>query len=208
MASATQARTQHASQGFAQTPKRSTLGPKLVAGLGACVMLAAVVAITTSDESSSSAAASSPPAPIVAQNVSMPPQTVASPAPPAAIAAPLQAFVAAPPLPPPPVAQVPPQRSTQCDLAQRKFYVAGNGIVRIHAGAYVSAPVTLGPYPQTVAFPASRPAPGTETIEAIVVEGSASTVVMTSDLPGFRKVITGLRGESSFNASWKSLGNC
>jgi hypothetical protein len=185
------------------------LGPKLVAGLGACLMLAAVVAITTSDESASSAAASSPSVPtaIVAQSVPTPAQAVANPAPPVTTTSPLSAFAAISP-PPPPVAQVPPQRPTQCDLAQRKFYVAGNGIVRIRAGEYVSAPVTLGPYAQTVAFPASRPAPGTETIQTIVVEGSASTVVMTSDLPGFRRVITGLRGESTFTAKWQSLGNC
>jgi hypothetical protein len=209
MASATQARTQRASQGFAQAPKKSMLGPKMVAGLGACVMLAAIVAITTSDENSSSAAASSPPAAaaIVAQDVPTPPQAVANPVPPAATTTPLSAFAAISP-PSPPVAQVPPQRPPQCDLAQRKFYVAGNGIVRIHAGEYVSAPVTLGPYPQTVAFPASRPAPGTEAPQTIVVEGSASTVVMTSDLPGFRRVITGLRGESSFTAKWQPLGNC
>jgi hypothetical protein len=144
------------------------------------------------------------------QSIAMPPQPqlVVNPAPPA-IAAPEPAFAAVspPPLQAPAIAQTPP-RPRQCDLSQRRFYVAGNGVIRISAGEYLSEPVTLGPYPQTISFPAARPAPGTEVVQTIVVEGSASTVVMTSDLPGFRRVLTGLRGTSSFTAKWQSLSNC
>jgi hypothetical protein len=172
-------------------------------------MLAAVIAITASDESSQPSAAPATvalqSAPAIAQ-----PQLTANPAPaaPPAITAPVPAIAAIspPPLQAPATFQIPPQR--QCELAQRKLYVAGNGVVRISAGEYVSAPVTLGPYPQTVAFPAARPAPGTEAIQTILVEGSASTMVMTSDLPGFRRVFNGLRGSSSFTVKWQPLGNC
>ncbi len=85
--------------------------------------------------------------------------------------------------------------------------MAGNGTIRVHAGAYVSQAVTLGPYAQEVTFPAARPAAGTVD-EIIEVEGQARTVIMTSDLPGFRKIFNGLRGSSSFNARWQSLRNC
>jgi hypothetical protein len=183
----------------------------VAAGFVACLMLATVVAITMSDEGSQSAVSASPPATIALQSVATTTTPMINPAPPTpAIAAPPPVFAAISPPPPlqAPVVQAPPQK--QCDLSpsQRKFYVAGNGVIRIFAGEYVSQPVTLGPYPQTVAFPAARPAPGTEVVQTIVVEGNASTVVMTSDLPGFRRVLTGLRGTSSFNAKWQSLGNC
>jgi hypothetical protein len=215
MASAAQPQTQPARRSAPAT-KASVLGPKVFATFGVCVMLAVVVAITTSDESSQSSASPSPPTTVALQGASTlaqpQPQPAANPAPvaPAAIATPLSAFVAASPPPPqaPPIAQVPSQRPTQCELSQRRFYVAGTGIVRISAGDYVSEPVVLGPYPQTIAFPAARPAPGTVAVETIVVEGNAGTVVMTSDLPGFRRVLTGLHGSSSFTAKWASLSNC
>jgi hypothetical protein len=175
------------------------------------VTLAAVVAITS---------LGGPPAP---NQPSASPQTVASinQAPPAPEAAPLRvmantepAFIAMPaapaqpPLYAPSAAPLRPQTPAQCSLPLRKFYVAGNGTVRIHAGDYISPPVELGPYPQEVTFPVPRPEPGREAIDKILVEGRASTVVMTSDLPGFRMVFNGLRGSSSFNAKWAPLRNC
>ena len=112
-------------------------------------------------------------------------------------------FVAPPAAAPAPV---PPQ--AQCSLVQRKFYIAGNGVVRVRDGDFVSSAVVLGPYPQQVLMDLPRPANGFSPPETIVVEGRASTVVMTSDLPGFQKVINHLRGASSFGVQWAPLKNC
>ena len=78
----------------------------------------------------------------------------------------------------------------------RKFYVAGNGIIRIYASGYVSQVVTLGPYPQEVAFPIARPASGVPAPDTILVEGRAGAVIMTTDVPGFRQVMAADRGRS------------
>lgn len=116
--------------------------------------------------------------------------------------------VADPIRPAPPVSAVAPAPPPkQCDQPQRKFYVSGNGTIRIHDGADVSAPVVLDVYPQEVIFPLARPAAGASE-ETITVEGNASAVVMTSDLPSFRQTFYRLRGATSFIAHWVSLRNC
>jgi hypothetical protein len=97
--------------------------------------------------------------------------------------------------------------SRQCGLAQRKFYLAGNGTIRVRAGENVSPPIELEAYPKEVVFPVSRPQSG-PVEETVVVEGTARTVIMTSDLPGFRKTFNRLRGSSSFQAHWQPLRNC
>jgi hypothetical protein len=132
---------------------------------------------------------------------------VAQPAPPTAPAN-IEPAVALPPLPPAYAPAPPAAQPKQCGLPQRKFYVAGNGVVRIHAGNYVSETVALGPYPQVVAIPASRPTPGETAIDTIVVEGRANTVIMTTDLPSFRRVYTNLRGSTSFSVQWVPLREC
>jgi hypothetical protein len=141
-------------------------------------------------------------------------------APPAVQPAPLPAptttqpaFAVAPPIPaPPPPAYVPaptPAQPVQCSSQPlRKFYVAGNGIIRIYASGYVSQVVTLGPYPQEVAFPIARPASGVPAPDTIVVEGRAGAVIMTTDVPGFRQVMSNLRGSSSFEIRWLPLRTC
>jgi hypothetical protein len=129
---------------------------------------------------------------------------VAPPLPP-----PLPAYAPVPPPPLPAYAPAPPPaQPKQCSLPQRKFYVAGNGVIRIHAGDYVSETVALGPYAQVVAIPASRPAPGETAVDTIVVEGRANTVIMTTDLPSFRRVYTNLRGSTSFSVQWVPLREC
>ena len=97
--------------------------------------------------------------------------------------------------------------SRQCGLAQRKFYLAGIGTIRVRAGESVSPPIELDAYPKEVVFPLSRPQSG-PVEETVAVEGVARTVIMTSDLPGFRKTFNRLRGSSSFQAHWQPLRNC
>jgi hypothetical protein len=203
--SAAEARTQSTSAKPASprslSQGKSIVGPKLIAGIGAALTIAVVAAAVTLGE---------PSAPSTAPTQAV--QTAyASPAAPApaevATAAPVAAapamFVAPPAAAPAPV---PPQ--TQCSLVQRKFYIAGNGVVRVRDGDFVSSAVVLGPYPQEVLMDLPRPANGFSPPETIVVEGRASTVVMTSDLPGFQKVINHLRGASSFGVQWAPLKNC
>jgi hypothetical protein len=205
-APAAQERTQRATAAQPVTPsrKKPAIGRKLVAGIGVCVTLAAVAAITSLG---GPPASNLPPAsPQTVASINQAPLRVAANTEPAFIAMP--AAPAQPSFYAPAAAPLPPQTPAQCSLPLRKFYVAGNGTVRIHAGDYISPPVELGPYPQQVTFPVPRPEPGREAIDTILVEGRASTVVMTSDLPGFRMVFNGLRGSSSFNAKWAPLRNC
>jgi hypothetical protein len=214
---AAQSQTQRLTAPQASAPVRKrSINPKLVAGLGVSMTVAVVVAVTSlggmpasniSPASSASAVAlqtetSNLQTPRPVQTI---PMRVTADAETSFV--PLQAAPALPPSYAPAVAPPPPAQK-QCSLPLRKFYVAGNGVIRIHAGDYVSPPVTLGPYAQEVVFPVSRPSPGTEAVDRIVVEGRASTVVMTSDLPGFRQVFNGLRGSSSFDARWAPLRNC
>ncbi len=136
------------------------------------------------------------------------PSSITAIAPPAFPPIPAFATPSQPPLYAPAETQTwqPPQR--ECRLAQRKFYVAGNGTIRIYAGDYASRPVTLGPYPQEVALPAPRPGPGEVAVDRVYVEGQASAVVMTTDVPEFRQVYKNLRGSSYFDVKWLPLRNC
>jgi hypothetical protein len=202
---AVEARTQAASARTAspRSPAKSVIGPKLIAGIGVTLTIAAVAAVVTLSGEPSAPAA--PPAATVetayASPAAPPPAEVATAAPVAAAPA---MFVTPPAVAPAPVVQ--PQ--TQCGLVQRKFYIAGNGIIRVRDGGFVSAPVVLGPYPQEILMDLPRPASGFSAPETIVVEGRATTVVMTSDLPGFHMVINRLRGTSSFDVQWAPLKNC
>jgi hypothetical protein len=205
---AAQQRSQPApSRAFA--PARKKAGPKVAAVIGVSMTLAAVAASMSLGGSPVSnpqtVSAAAPATQQIAASTMAPPAAspdVIVPAIPA-FAAPSQ-----PSLYPPSetLTWQPPQK--QCSLTQRKFYVAGNGTIRIHAGDYVSPAVVLNPYPQEVAFPVPRPQAGMVAIERIVVEGRASTVVMTSDLPEFRQVYRDLRGSTYFDAKWAPLRNC
>ena len=180
---------------------KSIVGPKLIAGIGAALTIAVVAAAVTLNEPSAPPAAST--APIQTAYAGPAAPAPAEPATAAAVAAaPAMLFV------PPAAAPAPVPPSTQCSLVQRKFYIAGNGIVRVRDGDFISSAVVLGPYPQQVLMDLPRPANGFSPPETIVVEGRASTVVMTSDLPGFQKIITHLRGASSFGVQWAPLKNC
>jgi hypothetical protein len=218
---AVEARQATASQASVLAATRPASASRYVAILGFSMTIAAVTATVASlewrDDPPPAAVATqvalqSAPAlqaPPVAQPAPLPAparvEPVVAPPPPP----PLPADAPVPPAPLPAYAAAPPlAQPKQCSLPQRKFYVAGNGVIRIHTGNYVSETVALGPYPQIVAIPASRPAPGETAIDTIVVEGRANTVIMTTDLPSFRRVYTNLRGSTSFSVQWVPLREC
>jgi hypothetical protein len=204
---AAQQRSQPApSRAFA--PARKKAGPKVAAVIGVSMTLAAVAASMSLGGSPASNPQTASAAAPATQQIAA--STLAAPAASPVIVPAIPAFAAPsqPSLYPPSetLTWQPPQK--QCSLTQRKFYVAGNGIIRIYAGDYASPAVVLSPYPQEVAFPVPRPQTGMVAIERIVVEGRASTVVMTSDLPEFRQVYRDLRGSTYFDAKWAPLRNC
>jgi hypothetical protein len=214
--SSSAARAHQTTTSRASTPvaSRQASPSKFVAVLGFSMTLAAVSAAVASLEwpADPQPAAIANQVALKSDPVSQPPPAV-QPAPLPAPTTTQPAFAAAPPIPaPPPPAYAPavvPLPPTQCSSQPlRKFYVAGNGIIRIYASGYVSQVVTLGPYPQEVAFPIVRPASGVPAPDTVVVEGRAGTVIMTTDVPGFRQVLSNLRGSSSFEIRWLPLRTC
>jgi hypothetical protein len=108
----------------------------------------------------------------------------------------------------PELAPVPLADARQCGLNPRKFYLSGNGVIRVRDGDYVSPPIVLDVYPQEIVMPLARPVQGITPLETVVVEGKASVVVMKSDLASFRKVFEHLRGAARFDIQWVPLKNC
>ncbi len=97
----------------------------------------------------------------------------------------------------------------QCQMAPRKLLVStetGSGTVRLRAGSYLSPPIAVSTRPQAVVFPLPRPET-TPVQEVISIEGTASNVVITSDLTGLRHVFD-VAGASAFNVTWKPLKTC
>ncbi|HJZ20080.1 MAG TPA: hypothetical protein VJ226_03935, partial [Bradyrhizobium sp.] len=180
--------------------------PKMICGIGVTFALAVVAAAVMSNPPEPSPGPVAPvmPVHVTEKAVPSPSNRAVSTTPAGAVPAPL---VADPIRPVPPVAAVAPAPPPkQCDQPQRKFYVSGNGTIRIHDGTDVSAPVVLDVYPREVIFPLARPAAGASE-ETITVEGNASAVVMTTDLPSFRRTFYHLKGATSFIAHWVSLRN-
>jgi hypothetical protein len=192
---------------------RSGLSAKMIGGIGATLTLVTVAAVFSSQQPSPGSTA--PAAPVYATVTPAPPPADIATAPVPVVSAPPAPLVFAPDPPSPPVYAAPAPAyvpaapaQKQCSLPQRKFYVSGNGTIRVHDGMYVSDPVVLDLTPQEVTFPLARPASGLSEDETITVEGSASTVLMTTDYPGFRQVFHRLRGATSFVVHWVSLRNC
>jgi hypothetical protein len=100
------------------------------------------------------------------------------------------------------------QQENQCFVLQRKFYFVGRGVIRVRAGGFVSAPVSLDANPQEVVLPLLRPVAGPGVTETIFIDGNAGLVVMTSDLPNFRQVWNNLYGSATFYATWKPMRKC
>ena len=177
----------------------------MIGGIGAALTFIAVAAVLSGPQPLPGSKA--PAAPVYATVTEAPsPANVATV--PAFGGALQAALVAAPDQPSAPTYAPPAPTQKQCRLPQRKFYVSGSGIIRVHDGIYVSAPVVLDSDPQEVTFPILRPEVGTSANETITVEGSASTVLMTTDYPGFRQVFRRLRGATTFIVHWVSLRNC
>lgn len=98
----------------------------------------------------------------------------------------------------------------QCPLAPRKLMLAtetGSGAIRMRAGSYVSPPITLTKEPQAVVFPLPRP-DTTPVEEVIMIEGTATNLVLSSDLTNFRRVIDTIIGASPLNVTWAPLRKC
>jgi hypothetical protein len=212
--SAARAHQTTASRASASTASRQASPSKFVAVLGFSMTLAAVSVAIASLEwpADPQPAAIAKPVALSSDPVSQPTAAV-QPAPLPAPATTQPASAAAPPIPaPPPPAYVPapaPLQPTQCSSQPlRKFYVAGSGTIRIYSSGYISQVVTLGPYPQEVAFPIARPASGPPVPDTVVVEGRAGTVIMTTDVRDFRQVISNLRGSQSFDLRWLPLRTC
>jgi hypothetical protein len=97
----------------------------------------------------------------------------------------------------------------QCQMIQRRLLVSttkGNGTVRFRASGYLSPPFTLTPQPQVVVFPLLRP--DTTPVEEIMsVEGSASDVVITSEVTDLHKVFD-VTGAYTYTVTWAPRKSC
>jgi hypothetical protein len=99
--------------------------------------------------------------------------------------------------------------TTQCQVIQRKLLVStetGGGTVRLRAGSYLSPPISLARTPQEVVFPVARPTAGFVN-DVIVVEGTASNVVITSPITNFRQVLD-ITGVAAFDLRWMPMKPC
>ena len=99
--------------------------------------------------------------------------------------------------------------SKQCPMAPRRMLVStetGTGTVQLRAGSYVSAPITLSATPQPVTFPLPRP-DTTPVDETIMIEGTATNLVLTSDLTNFRRVFDNVIGVAPLQVSWAPRRN-
>jgi hypothetical protein len=201
----------------------STMTPGIICGIGAVVTLAIVTAVTfnssprTPDptvistvqqaaETSIAPPASPPSAPIAI--VSSNPVQQQTPS--YAFNVPQAPALAPDQRPAPSYAPAPDrsQQESQCFVLQRKFYFVGRGVIRVRAGGFVSAPISLDANPQEVVLPSLRPVTGPGVKETIFIDGNAGLVVMTSDLPGFRQAWNNLHETATFYATWKPMRKC
>jgi hypothetical protein len=98
----------------------------------------------------------------------------------------------------------------QCHMLQRKLLVSttsSGGTIRVREGNYLSPPVKLGPEAKAVVFPLPRPQT-TPVEEVLTIEGTASDVVITSDVTPLRRVFNDVVGVTAFNVIWKPMKNC
>jgi hypothetical protein len=97
----------------------------------------------------------------------------------------------------------------QCSLIQRRLLVStdhGSGTVRFSASGWVSPPFTITREPQVIVFPLPRPdtTPITETIS---VEGTATDVVMTSEVTNLHLQFDVL-GAHNISITWAPKKDC
>jgi hypothetical protein len=180
----------------AQTAKPGPrLGAKMIAGLGVVVTVATVAAFmmssspqpqtTMAPQAATTFAAISTPAPV---NVAAPVTTAMVTPPPALAAAP-----------------APPEQK-DCKLLHRRFYVTGQGTIRLRTAGYVSPPISLGDTPQLVDLPMLRPTQG-EAEQKFVFEGKAPFLILTTDYPDFHQGLT-VNGSTDYDMTWAPLKNC
>ena len=199
----------------------SSIAPKIVCMIGATVTLAIVAAVTFTNSRPAPDAtivstvqpaaeplmrqpASAPSAPIATIDSNPSQQHAPSPlfnVPQAPASAPDQQNA-------PSYAPDRSRQENQCFVLQRKFYVVGRGVIRIRADGFVSAPLSLDANPQEVVLPQLRPIVGPGVKETIFIDGDAGLVVMTSDLPEFRRVWNNLHGSATLFATWKPMRKC
>jgi hypothetical protein len=194
-----QASAPAAARSASQTQTRksgSGMGAKLIGGLGAVVTVATVAAFMMS---------SSPqPASEAALQAATTSPAISSPAP---VSVPAPVTTAA--VTPPPALATAPAEAAQkeCKLIKtRRFFVTGEGSVRVRADNYVSPSISLSNTPQLVELPMLRPSEG-EVKQHIVVEGKAPFVILTTDFD----FTQGLQvdGKSDFDIWWGTpLKNC
>jgi hypothetical protein len=100
--------------------------------------------------------------------------------------------------------------SKECQLIQRRLLVStenGSGTVRFRASGWVSPPFTITREPQVIVFrlPRSDTAPAPEDI---TIEGSATDIVLTSEITEYRQVFNRVDGSFSFHVDWKPVKGC
>jgi hypothetical protein len=184
------------SASHAQTRKPGgTMGAKTIGALGAVLTVATVAAFMMSSspqpstsvapQAATAVAAVSAPAPI---NVPAPVTLAAVTPPPAAAVAPA----------------APPQRD--CKLLHRRFYMTGQGTIRLRTDGYVSPVISLSDTPQMVDLPMLRPTQGGAE-QQFVFEGKAPFVILTTDYADFRQGLT-IDGRFDYDMTWLPLKSC
>jgi hypothetical protein len=98
----------------------------------------------------------------------------------------------------------------ECQLIRRRLLVStknGNGAVRFRASGWESPPFKVTKEPQVIVFPLPRsdsmPAP-----EDITIEGSATNIVLTSEITEYRQVFDRVDGSLTFHVAWKPMKGC
>jgi hypothetical protein len=97
----------------------------------------------------------------------------------------------------------------QCAAMQRRLLVStshGGGTIRFRAGGYLSPPITLTDHPQVVIFPLPRPETS-PVQETILIEGSATDLVITSEVTPLHKVVD-VAGTYPWATNWAPGKGC
>jgi hypothetical protein len=170
------------------------IGTKLIAGFGAVATVATVAAFLMSS------------APQPSTAVAPQATTLAAVSTPAPIDVPAPVTMAA--VTPPPAVAAAPALAAQrdCKLLQRRFYITGQGTVRLRADGYVSPTISLSDTPQVVDLPMLRPTQG-EADQKIVFEGNAPFLILTTDYVDFHQGLT-VNGRTNYDMTWVALKNC
>jgi hypothetical protein len=167
----------------------------MIGGLGVVVTVATVAAFmmasspqpstTTAPQAATTLAAVSTPAPV---NVAAPVTTATVTPPPAVAAAPALA------------------EQKDCKLLHRRFYMTGQGTIRLRTDGYISPAISLGDTPQMVELPMLRPTQG-EAEQKFVFDGKAPFLILTTDYVDFHQGLT-VNGSTDYDMTWVPLKNC